>query len=277
MMRFRPHALPLQSLPLNVRSAGHRRLEPRQAEGRVPGEFLQVFWSVAGDGTCRADGREQAVRPGGVFLYHAGEEHLLTAGADGWEYRWLTFDGRDFRRVAGLFDLPRIRTAGPCPERLFERLDVCLRDATAAGEHEASVIAYELLLLAARPEAWGQPAEVARRGPSRGDVAATAKACLDARFADPRLNIAVAAGQLRVHRASLHRAFLRAYGVAPVRYLAGLRLRRALELLGGTTLPVTEVAARVGLTDAAYLSRLVSRATGHSPRVYRERHGRTGA
>lgn len=271
MLRFRLHQPPAQTLPLSVRSAGHYHFAAAQKEIRPPGEFLQVFWAVGGEGMIRADRRVLPIRPGMVFLYHAGETHELTAGEKGWEYRWLTFDGEQFRNVAKLFGLRREQAAGSCPVRLFEELDRCLQDATAAGERRASVVAYEILMLAALGS-----------GETRGEepkpeTAQAAKAWLDERFADPRLNVSALAEKLRVHRASLHRAFAKSYGVAPVQYLGRLRLRLALELLATTRLPIAEVAAKCGLPDCAYFSKLVSRHTGYSPRVYRERNKKTAA
>lgn len=277
MLRFRLHSSPVQSLLLNVRSAGHYHFCAGHRETREPGAFFQLFWSVAGLGRIRAGGRTISIRPGGVFLYHAGETHDLAAEeTSGWEYRWLTLDGEHSGNIAKLFRLRREQAAGPCPTHLFEELDACLRDPTAAGERRASVTAYEILMLASL----GADAGVVR-DPSataeRPETAAAAKAWFDERFADPQLNVSALAEKLRVHRASLHRAFVKSYGVAPVQYLARLRLRLALELLASTRLPIAEVAARCGLPDSAYFSKLIARHTGFSPRVYRDRYKKTVA
>lgn len=265
MLRYRLHPAPLRAMPLNVRSAGHYRLEPGRREPRDPGDFFQLFWSVSGQGEMRLGKTVRAIRPGVVFHYAAGEPHDLRAGPAGWEYRWLTFDGPAFSRIVADHGLARSQTAGPCPEHLFVGLDACLRDATAAGEFRASVLAYEILLRASTPVA--TPPD-----DSTDEAAARAKAWLDAHFTDARLNVAALSARLRLHRATLHRVFVKNYGVPPVRYLARLRLRLALELLGDTRLPVAEIAARCGIPDLPYFSKLVARHTGHAPREYRRRH-----
>ena len=265
MLRFRLHATPSQALPLNVRSAGHYTLPPGHREFRRPGRFLQVFWSVAGAGRHLLGDAAVPARPGTVFYHIAGEPHDLLAGPEGWEYRWLTFDGARHPRLPREFGLRRPHAAGPCPLALFEELDLRLRDPAAEGELRASVLGYEILLRAAS----SAPAEP-RLSAAHPEVAAAAKAWLDARFTDARLNVSALAARLRVHRASLHRVFTARYGVPPVRYLAGLRLRLALELLVDTRLPVAEVAVRCGLPDVAHFSKLISRHTGFSPRAYRE-------
>ena len=266
MIRYRLHAAPTRALPFNVRSAGHYRFGPGQGEIRAPGVFLQLFWSVAGSGRIRTGRAARLIRPGIVFYYAAGETHDLLAGPEGWEYRWLTFDGPRFGRIVREHALTRVQAAGPCPGELFDRLDAALQDPTSDGELRASLLGYEILLRASSPQAGPDRAEPSPAG------AAAAKAWLDTHFTDARLNVAGLAARVGLHRASLHRGFTRRHGVPPVQYLARLRLRLALELLTSTRLPVADVAVRCGLPDLSYFSKLISRHTGHSPRAYRQRH-----
>lgn len=266
MIRYRLHAAPARSLPLNVRSAGHYQLPPGRHEPRDPGAFLQIFWSVSGSGRFRVGATSRLVKPGTVFHYAAGEPHELLAGPEGWEYRWLTFDGARFDQITRDYGLARAQHAGPCPAGLFDALDAALRDATSDGELRASILAYEILLRVNAPLF-----EPSAESPPSPDAAA-AKAWLEAHFTDARLNVAALAARLRLHRSSLHRAFTRHYGVPPVQYLARLRLSRALELLANSRDSVADVAVRCGLPDVAHFSKLVSRHTGFSPRLYRRRH-----
>ncbi|MBW8780632.1 MAG: helix-turn-helix transcriptional regulator [Verrucomicrobia bacterium] len=269
MLRYRLNSTPTRSLPLNVRSAGYYRLAPGQKENRDPGGFLQVFWSVAGKGQYTAVQTAHVIKPGTVFYYADDEPHRLEAGPEGWDYRWLTFDGRCHKSITREYALGRAQTAGPCPSALFEELDIALRDPTADGELIVSALAYKILLLASAPQTSSPPDS------HDADSAAAAKDWLDAHFTDARLNITGLTARLHLHRASLHRLFTRRYGVAPVQYLGRLRMRLALELLSETQLPVADVAVRCGLPDHSHFSKLISRHTGFSPRVYRQKHART--
>jgi AraC-like DNA-binding protein len=264
MLRYRLTPAPGRSLPLNVRSAGHYQLKPGAREVREPGRFLQVFWSVAGGGSIKVGKVFTPLQADRVFYYAAGEPHELTADAEGWDYRWLTFDGEHQNRITRDYGLARAQPAGPCPAGLFERLDDALRDPTPDGELRASVLGYEILLRACAPLT-----DAAVSGAK--DAATEAREWIDAHFADARLNVAELAARLELHRASLHRVFTRRHGVPPVQYLGRLRLRCALELLATTAIPVADVAVRCGLPDVAHFSKLVSRHTGHSPREYRRR------
>jgi len=65
------------------------------------------------------------------------------------------------------------------------------------------------------------------------------------------------------------RRFRRAYGVTPLAYLNRLRVEQAKALLEQPGLGVSEVARRLGFGDFRYLSRLVRRVDGRSPREIR--------
>lgn len=71
----------------------------------------------------------------------------------------------------------------------------------------------------------------------------------------------------KTHLAHLFRARL---GTSPLRYLQQIRLETAKRMLGTSTMPVHEVAARVGFGDALYFSRAFKAANGLSPRAYRQ-------
>lgn len=58
-------------------------------------------------------------------------------------------------------------------------------------------------------------------------------------------------------------------GTSLHRYLLNVRIRNAIDLLQTTSLPVGEIAQRVGFRNAAYFSEYFRKSTGHSPRAFR--------
>jgi AraC-like DNA-binding protein len=69
------------------------------------------------------------------------------------------------------------------------------------------------------------------------------------------------------------RSFTRAFGESPVGYLTSRRLQRAMALLQGTSLSVTEVCYAVGFSSLGTFSRRFSQWVGVTPSVCRrERH-----
>jgi transcriptional regulator GlxA family with amidase domain len=61
-------------------------------------------------------------------------------------------------------------------------------------------------------------------------------------------------------------------GVRPLEYLLRRRLERAQDLLLTSRAPVKQVAAEVGLPDAAYFTRVFTRRYGAAPSAYRRDH-----
>ena len=59
------------------------------------------------------------------------------------------------------------------------------------------------------------------------------------------------------------------FGVPPMQYAYRLRLRKAAQLLGESTLAISEVAARVGSEDPLHFSRQFRKYMGQNPRMYR--------
>ncbi|WP_182866608.1 helix-turn-helix domain-containing protein [Rhodopirellula sp. JC639] len=73
-------------------------------------------------------------------------------------------------------------------------------------------------------------------------------------------------------RTNYIRMFESAMGASPIRYLIGLRIEEARRLLRSTDRSITDIALDVGFSDSNYFSRQFRKATGHSPREYRNRH-----
>lgn len=68
----------------------------------------------------------------------------------------------------------------------------------------------------------------------------------------------------------LRRVFVEAFGKAPIAYLTMLRTERMANLLRSTELPVKQIAAQVGWTDADFAARQFRRVLGVTPRAYRQ-------
>lgn len=69
------------------------------------------------------------------------------------------------------------------------------------------------------------------------------------------------------------RQFKVSTGMSPHQYVLKQRLDKARELLSGTDLPITEVAARTGFTTSTYFATFFRRTFGETPSSYRRRTG----
>lgn len=277
---FRPAREALTAMPLGARSVGHYRVPPGWEETRMRKHFVQVFWTVAGQGRILLGGARawQDLPPGSLAIYYTGDFHdLSNAGQDPWEYRWLTMDGPLVEAILQDFGFERGRVyrAGPPPERLFERLARRIGDISRVGETRAAAVAYELLS-EAHAAANPRVAETGSAAPSNDDgeeFSARCLAVIHANWADPGFGIDQLAAALGMHRSVLSRRFHATLGLAPSEYLARWRVQNALSRLKETATPIQEIASDCGWEDANYFARCIRKATGQSPRQFRAGSG----
>ncbi len=64
--------------------------------------------------------------------------------------------------------------------------------------------------------------------------------------------------------------FKKNFGDSPMKYVNKLRVEKAKKLLKNSSLPVAEIAKRIGIEDRYYFSKLFKKYAGVSPRSYRE-------
>jgi len=98
-----------------------------------------------------------------------------------------------------------------------------------------------------------------------------AKDLADARYREP-LDVADLARAAHLSEAHFSRAFRRAFGVTPHRYLLTRRLERAAALLRHTDRGVAEICFSVGLRSVGSFTTSFGRAYGLTPTEYRAAH-----
>jgi len=77
------------------------------------------------------------------------------------------------------------------------------------------------------------------------------------------------AREVGVSSAYLVKIFREQTGRTPLRYHQLTKIALARHLLGKTTMPVKEIALRIGYEDPLYFSRVFRKETGVSPRGFR--------
>lgn len=254
------------NLPLAVRACGTHFLVPDSPPPATYQKwFCELFWTESGCGEFVLDNTRIRARENEIFYYLPGEFHTLRPISDIWHYHWVTLDHEMTPRLLEAFGFTaRPFRANRCPSALFQKLQDVLREGTNEGDRRASEIAYSILLAAS--------AQIPDHSDERHNLSLQCKRLMDERFADTRLNIKTIAAEMRVHRATLLRLFRNTYGTTPSQYLQNRRLHRAIDLLKNGELQVQEIASAVGMTDANYLTRLVRKVSGMSPKKLRENY-----
>lgn len=265
LYRFNP--LPPPCLPLAVRSVGEYDLGPDSLpDPPVHKWFTQIFWTETGSGEFHFAKRRVRVRDREIFFLLPGELHDIGRISDRWKYHWLTLDHPDSRQWIEAMGLrARPLPSRGCPVDLFRSLQKHVALGTVAGDRQAAHLAHALLLAAME----GSLPAFAEKRPTWVEQC---RRRIDEDFSDPTLNVAALAGAMRIHRATLFRAFVAAYGMTPSHYLQSRRVHQAMEKLRHSELAIKEIAASVGLSDANYLARVLNKVCGMSPTQFRAHH-----
>jgi AraC-like DNA-binding protein len=229
--------------------------------------------------TCQ--GRTEKIPTGEVFITGANQPLRIVHHGDPkqkfqMKARWVHFNFTLFETIdfTALFDLPL--RAGGAASKKFGRIIEQLLVNTSHSEsllHVArrNILSFEMLenlcrLSRMRPDALESLEQSERLQP----VLAYMKNNL-------QLPMSVDDLAMRAHMSSatLHRAFGRAFGLSPQRYLKRLRLSTAQRLLSADW-TLDAIATQTGFASPFHFSREFKRATGWAPSEYRRRYLRMG-
>lgn len=86
---------------------------------------------------------------------------------------------------------------------------------------------------------------------------------------DEDISLQTIAEQINVNASYLSRLFHRETGVSFIEYLTDFRVKKAMEGLRTTTLPIYEIGCRTGYPNAKYFNRVFRKTAGLSPQQYR--------
>jgi len=255
---FRASAKPITALPIGVRSIGEYHVDRAWKDVVKTVDHVQLFWGIAGEGHVLLNGRPERLVAQHTVIYLPGDPYELRTTSPFWHFRWITLDGALSADIVRAFGLPQTsHFAGPCPEKIFVRLEHEIREHTPAGQRTAAATAYELLSLAC-----GYTSRA-------GSLVQNAIESTHRRFSEPGFNITELAHQLNVNRSQLSREFKERTGVTLIDFITAQRIQHALSLLKETELSIEEISRRSGYTDPDYFARVVRKTVGVSPTEFR--------
>lgn len=217
----------------------------------------------AGAERFRYRGAQHVAGPGSLVLMNPDELHTGQAETEeGWRYRMIYLDPARLAAIAGepgwWFSNEAVRRDPHTAQQLGMTL-------AALWQAEDTLTADGLLLSLVdllRPHA-RRPLPARPDAPHRFD---RVKACLHARFAEP-LTLAELAAEAGLSPYHFQRQFKAHFHVTPHQMLMAIRLYRA-KLLLAAGVSAAQVAADVGLTDQAHLTRAFANRYGVTPVRY---------
>lgn len=247
-------------LPLYVHAVGHAARYFPYEEDLPPREepFVELFWGISGSGKFYLeDGEPQIMRPGDVFYRLEAERHYHEIVEEPWEYRWLTFAGPLAEALLRSYCFPhKCFPAGPCPQDLYLRLEMLMREKTDFCLREAVAVICSILARAG--------GKIDGTSPDAGLVGKAKDICT-IHYQDPAFDINTLSSIMKVNRWTLRRAFRRFLHTTPSAFLIDMRLDYAFRLLQSSRLPVSLIAQKSGFSDTSYFCKVIRKATGRSP------------
>lgn len=216
--------------------------------------------------TCR--NKTYLLGPGSVLLLNPGDNHgCVQSGGEGFSYRALNIPEDSMRRLseaAGEQVVPVFTQSVVCEEALACSLrvvhEMLLRGAPEFEKEEQMLLMFALLLRhTAQPAAQDAP-------PGHEAVE---KACVFMRrhFAG-RVSLEEICRAAGLSKSTLLRAFTKAKGITPYRYLETIRIQQAAALLR-RGVPTAQAALRAGFSDQSHFTNYFSSFIGVPPGVYR--------
>ncbi len=222
-------------------------------------QFVKITWLLSGTCETLIHDRMQPVGENAVYYTLYGEERELRCVSSEARVRWLNIDGPCAEMVMLAFRYPRIQTAR-YPKHLFDELDRIMADSSPEMIRRKSCLVMEILA------AMGGKDDLPHLNEK---LIPKCLAMIRREIADPAFGLEALCEQFSVSRTTLTRLFRRETHISPGRYILNLRLSKAIALLGGTDLPIMEVARQCGFRDRPTFTRFIRRSKGMSPSEFR--------
>ncbi|MBI4979882.1 MAG: AraC family transcriptional regulator [Spirochaetes bacterium] len=256
---YRPSRAP-HGVPFGLRSVGRAVFQPHAESGSRRIRFVQVLWTVRGEGFVRIGKNDCRVSEHHAAVCMPESEHRLASGAKPWEYRWFTIDGTYAAAVIKSLAIPKTPFPANITQKDFNLLARVIRSRARGSEAAASAEVYRILATLATASV--------RHVPEGNDDAILDD--ITKTFTDPDCSVQSVAERLGVNRATVNRHCRELLSMPAKEYVDSLRLERALTMLseGGRT--TAEVARAAGFIDPNYFAKFFRRKMGMSPGQFRD-------
>ncbi len=239
-------------------------------QGRVLEEFQLVYIS-RGEGVFEADGiKPMQVQAGTAFLLFPGIWHRYRPDEQtGWEEFWVGFKGpyADYLMQQSCFqpNSPLIRMGfnSELLHILTHLVDTARFSPDTTGPL-LSCLTIQVLALV-----YASAIMIDSDQNRRHQLIQQARFRIH-EYEERELDIQQLAADMNVGYVWFRKEFKRIVGTAPGQYHLSLRIRRAMQLLKETDLPVGRIAARLGFESDFHFSKIFKQKTGLSPSQYRK-------
>jgi AraC-like DNA-binding protein len=257
--------------------AGHpERYDFSYARGRILEEY-QIVYITEGSGLFESGKNQQtAITAGTFFLLTPGEWHRYRPDQNsGWDAFWVGFSGEiaDNLVTSGYFSgkdpVINIGLAEEAVDLYLRIIEACKEERPGFQQFISGMVMHLMGYIYYRQKDKDFAENMAIRSMNK------ARLIIRERI-DQKQEPEKIAAELNMSYSWFRRLFRQYTGISPQKYIAGLRIQRAKELLSGTSRSVKEIADAMSFENMDYFSSWFRKLSGMTPTQYRNMvHGRS--
>lgn len=254
--------------PFSLQLIGTTHANPDYHHRRPENNFVTVIeYVLSGSGFIDSPSGLFTASAGDSFLLHADEPHNYYANPeDPWVKIWINIDSQIANAILNAY--------GITTTSIFPNLDISdylnqIHDIAKANPSNPELVFDRSFTIFIRLcQFLRNYMKPRHQQPDIPKNIADLKSYIDLHL-DEELNLEKCATITNLSVSQTIRAFSKAYGNTPYKYLNEQRFDVAKTLLRGSQLPLQEIATQLGFADQYYFSSFFKKKCGKSPKEYR--------
>jgi len=263
------------SVELYLSYCGMEECYPGHSYGPTKRTEYLLHYIIDGKGIFEADGKTFHLGKNYSFIIYPDEITYYKADQNNpWTYIWIGFGGIKAETCLNYASLTKENRVCQfdCGSRLVEYVKGMLKASQLTYANDLKREAYLFLFLSAlihekhykgnHDRIYYYPSQV---------YVEHALEFIDHNF-DKKIKVNDIANYIGIDRSYLANIFKKSMGMSPQQYLVNYRLERACGLLKTTSLPISNIATRVGYNDPLSFSKVFKMFYNTSPKAYRMKH-----
>lgn len=231
-------------------------------------DSILIIFTIEGKGYLKYRNKKHEITKGNGFIIDCNEPHVYFTGEDGmWKFLWVHYKGgQSINQVKYILDNngPIFQDVinGLIDKKLLNILDIVANkgvyfDIVMSGY--LNEIIHHLMLKTIHHDS---------NDNFIPDIVANAMDIIESHYAD-NISLESLAKELYVNKYNLIRVFKKYMGITPYDYLIKYRINQAKTLLETTSLPVSDIAYKVGFMDSSYFIKVFKQHEQTTPLRYR--------
>ena len=252
--------IPHNKIPFESAIVGETYPFPGYEINRSENTKICLFeYIVSGEGEVFVGGRWQYAKAGDFYILPSGQkQHYRSSSVDPWRKIWINYTApymesflSAYGIVGGIYRSESVRVYFDELTFLAKTDDLSENTAFKIADRIHRIVRCAALNREETEDEWGM-----RR--------------LLCSYVYKKLNLDEFAEKMHMSKSNVIRLYKKKYGITPYEELIRMKIEAAKTLLGETSLPIKEIAAKVCITDEHYFSSLFLERTGIRPGSYRK-------